>query len=177
MDTLRIYTSTRCGIILFAGGPWGTVKEAETQYNQLRSKAAQVRSVKRQLLIRSLGLGWKETYHPWSEDGVDYSPDYLFNFLCNCVIPLSQTKEVPDGPPIELPAPPEIHQLSTDTNDSQVLTREDTYKEFESKWTEEREKREKEGIGDRWMMCQTDNEPSINSSLEGFKIVSQLVCL
>ena len=60
--------------------------EVETQYSQLRSKAAQLRSVKEQLLIRSLVLDWEETLglgceeacHPWSENGVDYSPDYLF---------------------------------------------------------------------------------------------------
>ena len=32
---------------------WRTVKEAETKHNQLRSKAAQLRSVKPQLLIQS----------------------------------------------------------------------------------------------------------------------------
>ena len=65
---------------------WRTVVEVETQYSQLRSKAAQLRSVKQQLLIRSLGLGLEEALgldceearHPWSKNGVDYSPDYLF---------------------------------------------------------------------------------------------------
>ena len=155
---------------------WRTVEEAVLQYNQLGSKAAQLRCVKRQLLIRYLGLGWNEAYHPWSEDGVEFSPEYLFKFLCDIVIPLSQTKEVPDRPPIELPAPPEIRQLGTVTNDSLALTREGKYKEFESKWTEEREKREDKGIGDRWMMYQRDTQPTINSSLEGFKIEMLFDC-
>ena len=107
------------------------------------------------MLIQSLGLGCKEAHHPWSEDGVDYSSDYLFKFLCDNVILLFKTKEVPDGPPIELLAPLDIRQLGTVTNDCQAVTREDSFKEFESKWAEEIEKREEKGVGDRWMMYQT----------------------
>ena len=65
---------------------WRTVGEVKTQYGQLCSKTAQLHLVKQKLLIRSLVLGWEEALglgyeearHLWSENGVDYSPDYLF---------------------------------------------------------------------------------------------------
>ncbi len=35
-------------------------------------------SIKEQLLMRSLGLGWNEAYHAWSKDGIPYTSYQLF---------------------------------------------------------------------------------------------------
>ena len=97
---------------------WRTVQVAKFEFGQLKSRAAQFRAVRRQILIRYLGLGWEEAYHAWSHDNVEYEPEELFEFFCEIVIPLSKWKKVPpDGPPVDLPAPPEMNKLGTLTDD------------------------------------------------------------
>ena len=90
---------------------WHTEAEANEQYNVLTSKSAKLKAVKNQLFIRYLGLGWDEAYHAWSCNGIDYKPLHFFRFLVNVDIPLKGEKEVPEEPPVELPAPPDMPTL------------------------------------------------------------------
>ena len=78
--------------------------------------------VKDQILIRYLGLGWVEAYHAWSKNVVDYTPAYIFKFFTQVVLPLLTEKEVPPEPPVDLPAPPYIRLLGTDSCDAKGLS-------------------------------------------------------
>ena len=69
--------------------------------------------MKEQILIRYLGLGWEEAHHPWSKNNQVYTALELFKHLCEIVIPLEDAKEVPDQPPIKLPAWPDSFTLRT----------------------------------------------------------------
>ena len=108
--------------------------------------------MKEQILIRYLGLGWEEAYHPWSQKGHgDFSPVELLEHLTLKVIPLQGVKSVPPTPPVHLPGRPEMKQLGTqaldvkafdnqlETSKTQVIL--DTMKE--------REKLEDDGIDDQ----------------------------
>jgi hypothetical protein len=63
--------------------------------------------VKEHIHIHDLGLGWEEAHHPWSQNGHTFTPDELFEHLCNVVIPLQDTKEDSTQPPINLPKHPD----------------------------------------------------------------------
>ena len=151
---------------------WQTVEEATAQYNGLTSKSAKLRAVKDQLLIRYLGLGWVEAYHPWSQNGDDYSPLHLFNFLVGVVIPLKDEKEVPTEPPVDLPSPPDMPTLGTTSSDADGLA--DTHNErmiaFKTKWRSKRDDRMEGGVGDKWSKMQKDAPPKVDDSLVGYQI-------
>ena len=55
------YTSPRCST---------TVAESMREFDNLKTNAARYRYLKEQILIRYVGLGWEEAYHPWSKEGV-----------------------------------------------------------------------------------------------------------
>ena len=110
-----------------------------------------MKAVKDQLLIRYLGLGRVEAYHPWSCNGTDISPAHLFKFLVDVVIPLKDEKVVPDEPPVpvDLPAPPEMPTLGTKLCD--VYGFDNNYNKrvniFKSKWRSERDSKMEGGEG------------------------------
>ena len=151
---------------------WHTEAEANEQYNALTSKSAKLKAVKNQLLIRYLGLGWDEAYHAWSCNGVDYTPLHLFRFLVDVVIPLKGEKEVPEEPPVELPAPPDMPTLGKTSSDANGLsdTHNDRLKAFKAKWRSERDNRMERGEGDKWSKMQKDAAPKVDDSLVGYKI-------
>ena len=70
------YHSPRC---------WRTAKEAMDNFEKLRTKKDKFKFVKEQILIRYLGLGWEETYHPWSEKGHTYQPLELLEHVIHNV--------------------------------------------------------------------------------------------
>jgi hypothetical protein len=37
------------------------------EFDKLKTNASQYRYLKEQILIRYVGLGWEEAYHPWSK--------------------------------------------------------------------------------------------------------------
>ena len=102
----------------------------------LTSKTAKLRTVKDQLIVRYLRLGWKEAYHTWSCNNVDYTPVYLLNFFIDVVIPLSAENEVPIEPPVDLPSP--SHMPSLDSNSSDANRLSDSHNErvqaFKDEW-------------------------------------------
>ena len=52
------YDSPRC---------WRTKEQAYDAFEGLKFKKDCMRSIKEQILIRYLGLGWVEAHHPWSK--------------------------------------------------------------------------------------------------------------
>ncbi len=64
-------------------------------------------------MIRLLGLGWEDAYHPRSKDRYVYnSSDLLDHFIKN-VLPLAQKLKKPEESPTSFPTLPEIQQLGT----------------------------------------------------------------
>lgn len=156
------YHSPRC---------WRTAAEARDQFGQLKSKAKKLKAVKEQILIRYLGLGWERAYHPWSKGGVVFSPDELFEFLIDTVIPLAKELKVPKEPPMNMPEPPAMKTLGT-TSDLALEIRAAKQQQREGIKAEaksEIETREAEGKGDRWSERQKIVMPKIKT-LKGFKI-------
>ncbi len=80
---------------------WKSVRQALDKFKKLTSKKEKIECVKEQILIRYLGLGWEEAHHPWSKNKHIYTALELLKHLCEVVIPLQDTKEVPDQPPIK----------------------------------------------------------------------------
>ena len=69
---IDIYHSPAC---------WRDIGEARKKYGKLRSETAKREACKEQIWIRVLGFGWSDLHHAWSEGGVDFSADKLFNYL------------------------------------------------------------------------------------------------
>jgi hypothetical protein len=57
---------------------WLTIIKADENYKKLGSEGKQLKAIKEQLLMRSLGLGWNEADHAWSKDGIPYTSNQLF---------------------------------------------------------------------------------------------------
>ena len=137
----------------------------------MKSKTARLRAVKEQILIRYLGCGWEEAHHPWSSGNGTYTSSYLFKFLKEVVIPLEKKHAVPNEPPLELPLPPEMNKLGTTSGLALKFKSADDgeLEEFKQEARKERDKREAEGKGDRWMEMQQSVMPDIKD-LKGFKV-------
>lgn len=70
---------------------------------KLGSKTEQLKCAREQILIRYIGLGWISAHHPWSKNRYQYLPTELLKHLCEVVIPLSETEDVPKEAPIKIP--------------------------------------------------------------------------
>lgn len=90
-----------------------TAAQAFREFSTLKSVTAQYEWVKDQILIRYVGLGWEEAYHPWSKNGYVYTPTELLKHLTKVVIPLQRHKTVPEHPPMSLPTCPKLPTLGT----------------------------------------------------------------
>ena len=135
-------------------------------------EAARLRAVKEQHLIRTLGLGWMQAHHPWSKNGKVYSATHLLANLCLVVIPLAKELILPDDAPVKLPTAPDLCTLETLSATGEELKTKslETVTEFKQEGREERDRREKEGLGDRWGEKQSVVIPEINHKFIGFKI-------
>ena len=96
---------------------WKTIQQALEEFEKLPIKKDCLQCVKEQILIRYLGLGWEEAYHPWSKNKHIYEPSELLEHLVTTVIPLQDTKEIPDKPPLELPKCPDNLALGKNWQD------------------------------------------------------------
>jgi hypothetical protein len=159
----EMYHSDRC---------WKTKRVARAQFGVLSSEAARLRAVKEQHLIRTLGLGWMQAHHPWSKNGKVYSATHLLINLCSVVIPLAKELIVPDDAPVKLPTAPNLCTLGTLSAIGEELETKclETLTEFKREGREERDRRENEGLGDRWGEKQSVVIPEINKKFIGFKI-------
>ena len=109
MYLFQQYHSPRC---------WKTKEQAYEIFEGLKFKKDRMSSIKEQILIRYLGLGWVEAHHPWSKKGHGtYSPTELLEHFVNVVLPLAEFKKVPAEPPLELPGLPNICRLGTRAKD------------------------------------------------------------
>ena len=112
-----------------------------------------------------------QAHHPWSKNGTDaYNAKHLLANLCLIVIPLAAKLRVPDDTPVKLPTAPDVCTLGTLSAIGNELETKSlaTITEFKHKGREERDRREKEGLGDRWGEKQSVVIPKINNKLIGF---------
>jgi hypothetical protein len=79
---------------------WLTIIKADEIYKKLGSEGKQLKAIKEQLPMRSIGLGWNEAYHAWSKDGIPFTSNQLFQFFKQYVIQLAETRDVPREPPL-----------------------------------------------------------------------------
>ena len=88
------------------------------------------------------------------------------------MIPLADILDVPGEPPLALPSPPEMQSLGTKSElDMTMKSRdENNLAEFKKKAYAERDRREADGVGDRWSEMQRSVMPEIDSTLIGFRI-------
>ena len=77
--------------------------------------------MREQIQIRYLGLGFKESHHPWSKYGVTHTPTQLLTHLTEVVIPIQLTKTIPDEPPMEVPTIPNPLSFGTMAPDAVAL--------------------------------------------------------
>ena len=138
------YSSARCVT---------TSKEAFDVFEKLTTNVARYKFVKEQILIRYLGLGWTEAYHPYSKAGYTYTPVELMEHFVKTVLPLAKTQLVPQEPPLELPGlPTQLAnvKLGTKAADCAALdTNGDEEEEaFRIQAMRKREKLEDSGCGD-----------------------------
>ena len=157
------YFSPRC---------WKTLHQALDEFEQLTSKKEKIECVKEQILIRYLGLGWEEAHHPWSKNKHTYTASELLKHLCEVVIPLQDTKKVPDQPPIKLPARPDGFTLGTKSADliqldDGALAREERIR---LNAMLERDQREDSGFGDQLMEMQQTSWAIDKIRIGSFKI-------
>jgi hypothetical protein len=76
------YDSPRC---------WRSEKQSFEIMEQLKFKKDRLSSVKEQILIRYLDLGWVEAHHPWSKKGHStYSAAELLEHFLKVVLPLKK---------------------------------------------------------------------------------------
>ena len=119
----------------------------------LKYKKDRMAAVKEQILMRYLGLGWEEAHHPWSKKGHgQYSDTELFDHFITVVLPLADTREVPDKPPIKLPGlPSNLKRLGTRAQDCVDLevSLGSEERQFRLKAMKKRDQLEENGFGDQ----------------------------
>lgn len=109
---INIYHSDEC---------WRTVTKARKEYSKLTSKTAQLNAVKEQIKIQVVGFGWKDLHHPWSRNGIVYSPEQLRDYLINSIIPEQKKRKIPKQPTVNLPSRGDRNQLGTESLDVKIL--------------------------------------------------------
>ena len=70
-------------------------------------------SVREQIQLLCLWLGFKEAHHPWSKYCVTYSPTHLLTHLASVFIPLQLTNTIPGKPKMEVPTIPRLSSFVT----------------------------------------------------------------
>ncbi len=135
---------------------WKTVCQASGEFEKLTSKKDKIECAKEQILIRFIGLGWKEAYHPWSKNKHQYTALELLKHLCEVVIPLQDVKDLPNQAPIKLPARPDRFMLGTKLADLIELDKGAMAREERIRLNAmlEQDQRENSGFGDQLMEMQ-----------------------
>ena len=64
-------------------------------------------------MIRYLGLGLEEAYHPWSENGYTFTAQELLDHFINVVLPLEKTSDLPTEAPTTAPPLPTLQAVGT----------------------------------------------------------------
>ena len=87
---------------------------------ELSSKTAQLKALKENFRMRSLGLRWAEFSTPWSKEGRDKSVAELAAEL-KAAIKSTSKRAVPPQPPVTAPARKELPKLGTLACDVKAL--------------------------------------------------------
>ena len=130
---------------------WNTAADAFRQYGKLTTKAGRLKKVKEQILMRYLGLGWDNAYHPWSKDKRQFTPGELLEHLTMIVIPLKNKLIVPEEAPVDMPTRQKMATLGTKAYDVIELDKNNDSAETRMRLDaiKERERLEDNGYGDR----------------------------
>mmetsp|Transcript_13403 Transcript_13403/g.29103 ORF Transcript_13403/g.29103 Transcript_13403/m.29103 type:complete len:910 (+) Transcript_13403:516-3245(+) len=150
---------------------WMTPAAVDAALAKLSSKAAKLRSLKENIRMRTIGLGWKEYSTAWSKDGVEHTPEYLANHLKN-IIQLGQSKVVPDEPPVAIPTRKALPKLGSEAADVAAMdsARRLDESDLKDKARRIRLEREAAGIGDRYELMQPASQPAIDGQLVGKRL-------
>ena len=155
------YHSPRC---------WTTAKEAMDNFEKLQTKKDKFKFVKEQILIRYLGLGWEEAYHPWSKKGHTYQPLELLEHVINNVQTIKKTP--PSQPPVRLPRRKDHGTVGTNSADLIALDNNKLAKEERVRLNgmKERDRLELAGYGDQLMEIQKATPPIDKMGRGSFRI-------
>ena len=164
--------ATYCFQMFHSPRRWTTVEHALDQYERLTTKTARMKHVRDQILMRYVGLGFGEAYHPWSKEGRQYTAAELLKHLIEVVIPLDTSKMLPDRPPLNLPKRPDLAILGTLSADRKDLDNTCLAKEQRIRLNAmlERDRREDNGRGDQLMEMQEAVIPVDRMRKGGFKV-------
>ena len=143
-----------------------TAKEAMDIFEELQTKKDKFKFIKEQILIRYLGLGWEEAYHPWSEKGRTYQPLELLEHFISIVLRIK--KAVPSQPPVRLPRRKDNGTIGTNSVDLIALDNNKLAKEERIRLNgmKERDRLELAGYGDQLMEMQ-EVIPPMNKMRKG----------
>ena len=125
-----------------------------------------------QILMRYLGLGIDEAYHPWSEKSHGkYTSQELLDHLINELISLERKFLVPDEAPTSAPQLPNLQKVGTisDLAIDKMKQTEDELDQFKVDGQAELKHREEEGLLDLWSEKQSTLPPDA-AMMEGLEI-------
>ena len=80
-------------------------------YRQLKSETVKLAAVKEQILVRYLGLGWREVHHAWSDDRNTFTLLLLLNHLLGVALHLADKLDVPSEPPLNVNDLPQVENV------------------------------------------------------------------
>lgn len=157
--------------MFYSDACWRSKSHAKRAFDDLSSYAAKLNAVKEQIRIRVIGFGWNDLHHPWSKNGVHYSPDALFKHLIENIIPQQINRGVPDAPTLEVPSRRHTCKLGTQTADVDDLdTRYEAEKEsIIAEAVKMRDDLETQGKTDRYEKLQPPR-PDVDENLVGLEI-------
>lgn len=115
-------------------------------------------------MIRVIGFNWSQFQHPWSKNGIAYSPNELACHL-KVILKAERKLEIPMEPPIELPQRKQLPALGELTADAKALDEKMASEgnAFLERTRNLRRERESMGMGDRHQDFQPQSMPVINS--------------
>ena len=113
-------------------------------------------------MIRYLGLGLEEAYHPWSENGYTFTAQELLDHFINVVLPLEKTSDLPTEAPTTAPPLPTLQAVGTISQ--LALEKEQTSREEDEKFKVDAKAkldlRQEQGIMDIWSELQQTIAPT-----------------
>ena len=150
---------------------WMNVKDVNREMKKLKSVSAKLSALKENIRIRVLGFGWSHFAHPWSKNGIVYSPDELALHL-KTIIKAEKKCTIPNRPPVSLPHRMNLPQLGTQTSDVKELdvVQEETSIDFDENARKVRLDRESKGHGDRYSELQPTTMPKIDNKFIGTRL-------
>jgi hypothetical protein len=150
---------------------WKTATQARKQFSKLTSITAKKKAVKEQIKVRVVGFGWKDLHHAWSKQGVDYTPEFLRDYLIETIIPEQRKRGIPNAPTVNIPTRGDRNKLGTKSLDVQDLQerREKERQAIQDGGEGMRDNMEAEGTVDRYEQFQGPM-PTVDETFVGAKI-------